>query len=178
VSTTAPNAEARNIRAYANVIEGSQAAVAFVGCVECVAVNNTIVDPGKWVVRILQETTSSGSTAFLPASQGRFANNLVYYTRAAVSTHVNVGAGTDAPSFTFSHDLWYAHDDPARSAPSLPVAETGAVVGQDPRFVAGSRALAADSPAIGRGDGNLAPPGDFTGACYETPPAIGAHEGP
>jgi hypothetical protein len=178
VSTTAPNAEARNIRAYANLIEGGLAAVAFVGCVDCVAANNTIVDPGKWVVRILQETTSSGGTTFLPASQGRFANNLVAYARAAVSTHVNVGPDTDAQSFVFSHNLWYAHDDPARSAPSLPVTETGAVVGQDPRFVSDGRALEAGSPAIGQGDGSLAPPGDFTGACYQTPPAIGAYEGP
>ncbi|MBN2575205.1 MAG: right-handed parallel beta-helix repeat-containing protein [Deltaproteobacteria bacterium] len=178
VSTTTANVEARNIRAYANVIETSLAAVAFVGCVDCVAANNTIVDPGKWVVRILQETTSSDSTTFLPASRGHFANNLVYYARAAVSTHVNVGPDTDAPSFVFSHNLWYAHDDPARSAPSLPVAETGAVVGQDPRFATGSRALTSDSPAIGQGDAALASPGDFTGACYRTPPAIGAFEGP
>jgi len=176
--TTAPNFEARNIRAFANLIEGSMAPVAFVGCVDCVAANNTIVDPTRWVVRILQETTSSGAYEFLPASAGRFLNNLVWYARAALSTHVNVGPDTDAASFVFSHDLWYAHDDPSRSAPSLPVTETGAVVGQDPRFASGGYALQAGSPAIGGGDPAAAPGGDFTGACYRTPPAIGAYEEP
>jgi len=67
LSTTSPNVEARSISAVANLIEGSMAAVAFVGCVDCVAANNTIVDPSRWVVRVLQETTSSGEYDFLPA---------------------------------------------------------------------------------------------------------------
>ena len=29
------------------------AAIAFVGCVDCAAINNTIVDPEHWVLRIL-----------------------------------------------------------------------------------------------------------------------------
>jgi hypothetical protein len=176
LSTNAPNFEARSISAIANLIEGGEAAVAFVGCVDCVAANNTIVDPTRWVVRILQETTSSGGYEFLPASGGRFVNNLVWYSRAALSTHVNVGSNTDAPSFRFSHNLWYAHDDPSRSAPSLPVTESGAVTGQDPRFVSGGYALQTGSPALGQGEPAVAQGGDMDGVCYRSPPAIGAYE--
>jgi hypothetical protein len=178
LSTTSPNFEARSISAFANLIEGSVAAVAFVGCVDCVAANNTIIDPTRWVVRVLQETTSSGEYEFLPASGGRFVNNLVWYSRAALSTHVNVGPDTDAPSFLFSHNLWYAHDDPGRSAPTLPVTEAGSVVGQDPLFASGGYALQPGSPAVGQGDLAGASGGDFTGICYQTPPSIGAYEKP
>jgi hypothetical protein len=176
LSATSPNFEARSIAAIANVIEGSQAAVAFVGCVDCVVANNTIVDPTRWVVRILQETTSSGGYEFLPASGGRFVNNLVWYARAALSTHVNVGSNTDAPSFAFSHNLWYAHDEPARSTPSLPVTEAAGLYGQDPRFASGGYVPQAGSPALGQGDPSSIQGGDFTGVCYRTPPAIGAYE--
>ncbi len=176
LSATLPNFEARAITAVANLIEGGEAAVAFVGCVDCVAANNTIVDPTRWVVRILQETTSSDGYEFLPASGGRFANNLVWYSRAALSTHVNVGPNTDAPSFRFSRNLWYAHDEPARSAPSLTVTESGGVTGQDPRFASGGYTLQGGSPALGQGDPADVQGGDMDGVCYRTPPAIGAYE--
>lgn len=178
LSETAPNAEARNLRALANVIEGPGAPVAFVGCVGCVAAHNTLVDPSPWVIRILQETTTSAPYQFLPASDGEFVNNLVWFERAALSTDVNVGPGTSPGTFVFSNDLWYAHDDPGQSEPALPVAETAAIVGQDPLFVdaaSGDFRLAAGTPAAGRG-APAGVPGDAAGACYATPPTIGAYE--
>lgn len=180
LSMSGENAEASDIRVIANVIVGSEAAVAFVGCVDCVVANNTIVDPTRWVARILQETTTSGGYTFTPARRGRFENNLVYFRRAALSTFVNVGPNTDAPSFVFANNLWYAHDDPARSAPQqLPVAETGAVVGQDPRLVdpAADHHLQPQSPAIGRGAVVPGVDADHYGRCYRSPPSIGAAEG-
>ncbi len=103
-------------------------------------------------------------------------NNLVWYSRTALSTHVNVGPDTDAPSFRFSHNLWYAHDEPARSTPSLPVTETRGVTGQDPRFVSGGYTLQGGSPALGQGDPDGVQGGDMSGVCYQTPPAVGAYE--
>jgi hypothetical protein len=179
LSTTAPNFEARNIRVIANVLSGSTSPLAFVGCVDCLAANNTIVDPTRWIVRVLQESVTTTTHMFLPAQRGQVVNNLVYFSRASLSTHVNVGANTDAATFTFRNNLWYAHDMPAQSMPSLPAAETAGLYGQDPRLVApasGDFALMAGSPAAGAGTPLANVAGDAGGRCYLDPPSIGAFE--
>lgn len=179
LSLSTPNAEARDIRVIANVIEGSVVPLAFVGAVDSLAAHNTMVAPTNWLLRILQETTTSGGYTFLPCGNNTVANNLFYFDRSDLSTWVNVGPGTDPTSFTFTHDLWYAYDDPAQSQPNLPVPETGGVVGQDPllRSVAGhDYRLLAGSPAAGAGLTLPAAPVDFTGAHYSAPPSIGAFE--
>ena len=51
-STTQPNFEARDIRVIANLIEGSVAPLAFVGAVDSIAANNTIINPTNWLLRI------------------------------------------------------------------------------------------------------------------------------
>src|SRR5688572_27699091 len=56
LSAMMPNAEARNIRVLANVFRGADAPIAFVGTVGSLVANNSMVDPGRWVMRILQET--------------------------------------------------------------------------------------------------------------------------
>lgn len=177
LSTTEPNAEARNLRAVGNLIEGGRAAIAFVGCVDCVAAHNTVIDPWRWPLRILQETTSGGGYLFEPARDGIVENNLFYFEDDVVAAHVNVGGGTDAPSFEFAHNLWYAWDAPGASVPSLPAPETGGVYGQDPGFLPGFRIPPA-SPAAGAGQGGPWLAGDRDGRCYAAPPAIGAHEAP
>jgi hypothetical protein len=178
LSTTSPNAEARRIVVIGNVVVGSVAPIAYVGCVGCEVVNNTIVDPENWVIRILQETTTSGDYEFEPVRDGVFANNLVYYAVGELSTHVNVGPDTSPETFTFANDLWYAHDDPASSAPrDLPVAETGAIVGSDPAFVSGY-AIDGSSPAAGAGMPWEGLGTAMTGACFADPPSIGAYEVP
>ncbi|MBK9982773.1 MAG: hypothetical protein IPP15_10175 [Saprospiraceae bacterium] len=48
--------ETSDLKVYSNIFIGSQAAVAFVGCINTEVVNNTIYLPEKWVMRILQET--------------------------------------------------------------------------------------------------------------------------
>ncbi len=178
--TSGENAEARRIHVLANVVEGGTAGLAFVGCVDCLAANNTIVDPERWPFRILQETTSEGGYTFLPASNGRVINNVVYFSAAAVSAHVNVGAETDPGSFVFQTNLWYAHDDPGASTPSLPAPETGGITGADPAFVdaaGGDYHLASGSPAIGTGTDLPELAGDRDGACYADTPSVGAFEG-
>ncbi len=174
-----PNAEARRIHVLANVIVGGTSALAFVGCVDCLAANNTIVDPERWPFRILQETVSGGGFTFLPASGGRALNNVVFFRAADVSAHVNVGPDTDPASFTFQTNLWFSHDDPGASSPSLPVAEQGGLVGVDPAFVdaaSGDFHLAAGSGAIGAGTDLPELSGDRDGACYADPPSVGAYE--
>ena len=50
------------------------APVAFVGAVNSQVVNNTIYRPGRWALRILQETTDSN---FLEVGDNSFRNNIV-----------------------------------------------------------------------------------------------------
>jgi hypothetical protein len=173
----APNAEARDIRAVANLIEGSEASFAFVGCVDCSATNNTLLGPEKWLFRILQETTSTDAYEFLTAQGGTLTNNLVVFTRAAVTTDVNIGSGTDPDSFVFTNNLFYASDDPGRSAPTLPGTETGTLAGLDPLLDESAR-IDQDSPAAGAGVLVTDLGGDRAGVCYGEPPSIGAYEVP
>lgn len=178
LSTGETNFEASDIRVVANVFRGGVSPIAFVGCVDCLAANNTIVDPVQWVVRILQETTSEQDFEFAPASGGRFINNVVYYSLGDLSTHVNVGPDTEADSFVFSNNLWYAVDDPENSEPAyLPVAESDGIYGEDPEFGAvGDEQIAAGSPAAGAGISVVEVTGDLEGDCYGDPPSMGAYE--
>jgi hypothetical protein len=179
LSPNQPNAEARNIRVLANVFEGSDAPVAYVGSIGCLVAQNTLINPTRWILRILQETTSSDGYTFLPCSQNRFVNNLLYFSRSQLSTFVNVGPNTAPDTFTFAHNLWFAHDQPGHSAPSLPVTETNPVIGQDPQFTdVADRdlTLVSESPAIGHGQALSEAPADFLGQCFADPPSIGAFE--
>ena len=119
LSTSQPNFEARDIRVIANVIEGGETPFAFVGAVDSLAANNTIIDPENWLLRILQETVSDGTYAFLPSGNNTVVNNLFYFDRGNLSTYVNIGPNTAPGTFTFSNNLWYAHDDPAQSQLAL-----------------------------------------------------------
>jgi hypothetical protein len=176
LSTTAPNVEARNIRVIANVIEGGTSAVAFVGCVDCIASQNTIVAPTNWVVRILQETVTGGGYTFLESQGGHFVNNIVV-TGSGLRTEVNVGANTLPATFEFKNNLWYDQDDPGSSTPSLPVTESGGVVGQNPAFSSQTDfSIGATSPAAGAGATPSDTGGDFDGKCWASPPSTGAFE--
>jgi hypothetical protein len=175
LETGAPNAEARDLRAIANLIEGGDASIAFVGCVDCVVAHNTVLDPGHWTFRILQETVSSGGYTFEPAQGGLIVNNLVQFQRAVVGVDVNVGADTLPETFTWTTNLFYAEDDPASSAPELPGTETGTIVGEDPLLDA-EGAPGPGSPARGAGTAGADTSGDLAGRCWADPPTVGAFE--
>ncbi len=175
LSTTEPNAEARDLRVVANVFEGSTAALAYVGCVGCVVANNTIIDPDNWILRILQETVTSVPYIFEPCRDGAFVNNIVYFDRSALSTYLNIGPNTAPDSFTFSSNLWFAWDDPMQSQPSLPVTETNGLYGLDPVLGPGYR-IAPGSPAAGSGESTPWSVGDYGGFCFADPPSRGAFE--
>ena len=181
LSRSNPNAEARNIRVLANVIEGGVASIAFVGCVDSIAANNTIITPHNWIIRILQETVSSGGFTFSACGENTFSNNLVYFDRSDLSTYINVGGNTAPNTFAFAHNLWYAYDNPALSTPNLPVPETSGMYGVNPQLAAPESAdyhIGGKSPAAGAGQAPATTPGDFEGDCYLNPPSIGAFEIP
>jgi hypothetical protein len=177
ITTNAANAEARNIRVFANIFEGTAVTpIAYVGAVNCIVANNTIINPNRWIIRILQEMVSQKGYEFLPCRKNAFVNNLIYYNGAKVSVPVNIGSNVAADTFEFSNNLWFDHNNPQRSRPELPSAEKNGVYGQDPLFKNSTNdfTLREGSPAVGKGKSVAAVRGDFDGRCYSNPPSIGA----
>ncbi len=169
--------EAADLKVYANIFVGSQAPIAYVGCINTEVVNNTIYLPTKWVIRILQETVDT--SRFAPCGNNTFRNNIVYRDHL-VTTDCNIGPDTDPQSFTFSNNLWFHAQNAAWTGPSLPVPDLNQIVGQDPLFVSAAAEnfdLQPTSPAIGAGYPVSAPTLDFSANPYHNPRSIGAFEG-
>lgn len=140
--------EAARIRVIANVISGSEAPLAYVGSTEVVVSNNTLLFPGKWVARILQETVDP--TRFVPCGNNQFFNNLIVVDQR-VSTEVNIGPNTAPETFSFQHNMWYKTTQPSWSGPQLPGTKVNNWVA-DPLIQTDSLyVLEATSPAIAKG---------------------------
>lgn len=172
--------EARNLRAIANVIIGSDAPVAFVGCDGCLVANNTIYLPTRWVMRVLQETTDP---SFLPCRDGRFINNVVVFDLASISTFVNIGPNTQWDTFTLANNLWFARDSPGFPGPNLPapVVESNPIIQRDPLLAdpAGEDFhLGGATPARAAGVCVAEVKDDRDRVCYGDPPTVGAYEAP
>jgi len=181
----APHEGAR-IRVVSNVFlrngETGGAAVAYVGCDACVFAHNTLIEPRRWVARILQENTDP---RFVRSRQGLFVNNLVVFAVGDLSAIVNVGPNTSPETFTFGHNAWFVTDRPAWAGPALGggiPADTGSIVQRDPDLVdraGGNHRPRASSPLVGaaRPLGFDVPP-DFDGRCHLIPGTIGAFAAP
>jgi hypothetical protein len=184
LSASALNYEAARIRVSANVFDGSEAAASFTGCLDCEFSHNTVVNPSKWVLRIVQETVTKGRYVFARTANGVIAGNIFYFRRSDVSEgdEINVGVNTDTRTFSLTGNLWYAHDQPAQSNPRLSGfggTQAGSLLGVNPNFVdadAGDFHLKAGSRARRAGNVSFAPPGDLAGHCYARPPSLGALE--
>lgn len=185
LSMTTTNAEARRIRAYANYIvttDPNGTPFAFVGCIDCLAAHNLARGNQRWNMRILQETATQGGYTFEPSGQGRVINNAFVFTAATLATAVNVGANTDAASFDFVNNLWYASDTPGSSMPQLPSVETGGVVGMASGYGAATATWDPHAPMpepsctgaeIGRAVDLSDVIGDAAGTCLTAPRSIG-----
>jgi hypothetical protein len=173
------NVEARNIRVLANVFVGGEAPLSFVGSVDCIAANNTFVEPGHWLIRILQETVNSGGYTFLPSGNHRFVNNLVYYSTAQVSIPINIGPNTASGTFQFANNLWYAFNRPSQSKPTLPSAESKGIYGLNPLLRDTANAdysVPKNSPATGKGLSLPILRADLLDQCLPPNPTLGAFE--
>jgi hypothetical protein len=179
--TSGSNYEARDIRVTGNVFLGSATPFAFVGAIDCVVANNTIIHPGTWLLRILQETTTSGAFTFALCGNNSVVNNIFWFDRSRLSsTTINVGSNTAPSTFVFSHNLWYNTHAPANSVPSgMPVQEISPLHGIDPLFQDGPSEnfrLLEGSPAAASGIANPALTLDHGGRPWANPPGRGAWE--
>lgn len=168
--------EAANLQVYSNVFIGAQAAVAFVGSVNVEVVNNTIYQPERWVIRILQETVDPGR--FLECGDNVFRNNIVV-RNAGLSTETNTGPSTRPQTFTFSNNLWYYPGNPGWAGPSIPVPETNGIINQNPLLTDpanGDFHIPPGSPAAGKGFPSGEPVLDFYGLSFNLPRSVGAAE--
>lgn len=140
--------EAKAITVEGCTFIGSMSPIAFVGADGATVRFNTIFNPDRWAIRILQET---GTPDFVKCRNGVFESNLVVFRSDRwASGGVNVGGGTAPETFKFHRNFWYCSDRPERSKPVLPVTETSGVFSLDPRLVdpaAGNVAVKAGSPA-------------------------------
>jgi hypothetical protein len=179
--------EAARIHVLSNVFvrNGSMggAAIGYVGCDGCVFAHNTVIEPRRWVARILQETTDA---RFVPSRNGLFVNNVIVLAVADLSTYVNVGANTAPETFAFGNNAWFATDQPANWAgPTLGSGippELGSIVQRDPLLVnraGGDYRPTAGSPLLGAARAlDFALPPAFDGRCQREPAAIGAFAAP
>ena len=120
--------EARDITVEDCHFTGSMAPIAFVGVDGAVVRYNTFVNPGRWVVRILQENQNA---AFTPCRNGVFANNRITF-KSSLAMAVNIGGGTEPKTFRFEKNAWLCEDVPAetRARLQLPVSETIGIYGE------------------------------------------------
>jgi hypothetical protein len=141
-----PGYEAKDLVVEDCTFIGSEAPIAFVGVDGAVVRHNTVYRPGRWVMRILQETRGDD---FVPCRNGRFERNLVVFD-GSLNGAANVGPGAQPETFVFADNYWYCRDAPGRSRPDLPTREKDGTYGKDPRFVdaeKGDLALKPNSPA-------------------------------
>jgi hypothetical protein len=123
--------ESKDIIIEGSQFIGSEAPLAFVGSAGALVQNNTFYRPGKWIMRILQE---SQPPRFVLCRDGRFEHNVVVFNKADMPAAVNIGEKTAPETFTFKHNVWFCMDDPAASKPDLPAKETDSLYGQDPKL--------------------------------------------
>lgn len=164
--------EASKIRVWSNVFYGGIVPVAFVGSIDCEVVNNTIIKPEKWVVRILQENRNPG---LILCSKSVFRNNIIIF-QGGGRYAVNIGPNTDASSFKFSNNLWFNPDDLSWAGPETPVKETGSILNDDPLFSDDQYRLKSSSPAIGKGYQVQHPLNDYFNNPFKAERSIGAVE--
>lgn len=142
--------EASNVRVYSNIFIGSTAAIAFVGATLSEVRGNTIYKPGRWTIRILQETVGNG---FEPCGRNEFSDNIVVHSSQQPA--LNIGGNTAPETFIFSHNLWYNPDNSSWQGPNTPASnDMNKLIQLDPKFVdtVGFH-LQETSPAKGSGSG-------------------------
>ncbi len=167
--------EAADLKVYSNIFIGSVAPICFVGSIRVEVINNTIINPEKWVIRILQETVDE--SRFEKCGNNSFLNNLIYLGN--LSTETNIGPNTAPETFTFRNNFWYNYQNPNWTGPHLPVNDPNQIINLSPNFVdfdAKDFRLQKGSPAIGIINYTGPPSFDYFGNQFKNPRSAGAIE--
>ena len=169
--------EGKNIDIYSNIFIGSTAAIAFVTATECRFINNTVINPGRWIARVLQETDDE---RFIECGNNIFSNNICYFNNDADHEGgINVGDNTHLEIFEFFNNLWYNTDNPLWNGPNYSFCHRNSIVNRNPMFVDIDNEnfmLDSLSPAINSGKSYDGIEFDYYGKPFKTTRAIGAVE--
>ncbi|WP_235905517.1 right-handed parallel beta-helix repeat-containing protein [Tautonia marina] len=126
-----PGYEAKDLLVEDCVVIGGQAGVAFVGVDGATVRHCVFYRPGRFGLRILQETVGPN---FVPSRNGQFVDNIVAYRSDEMVSPINIGPNTAPETFTLARNVWYCLDAPEQS-PRLDLPEEGGRSGVDPGFV-------------------------------------------
>jgi len=169
--------EAKNIDIYSNIFVGSTAAIAFVTATECRFINNTIVNPKRWVLRVLQETDKP---RFIKCNNNTFSNNICYFNNEADHEGgINLGSNTQAETFKFFNNLWYNRDNPIWDGPNTNFCHRNSIINSNPKFINVHNenfSLDTNSPAISSGKNFIDILTDYYGKHFKPKRCIGAIE--
>jgi hypothetical protein len=165
--------EANRVTVFANVFDGGETPFAFVGAVNSIVFNNTIIRPGKWAMRILQETVNT--SRFQPCGKDSVINN-IFILNGNVSTEVNIGPDTAPNTFFYSNNLWFKENQPNWPGPSsLPKADTKQIIG-NPQLDFSTYKAGNTSLLFQKGQTIRLGVKDYVNSDFKNPPSIGATE--
>lgn len=106
---------------------------AFVGVDSAIFRFNTIINPGRFAFRILQETSTPD---FIQSRNGMITDNLIVFNSANWSSGgINIGPNTKPKTFRFARNSWLCQDSAGMSRPSLPTEEQDGIYGVDPALL-------------------------------------------
>jgi hypothetical protein len=166
--------EASNVLVNSNIFWGGTTPFAFVGALNSSVINNTVINPNKWCMRILQE---NNDPQLDKCSGNTVNNNIFYFADKASKPVINIGPETKPETFIFNNNLWYNYEVPTFSAVNVPVNEPGRIIQNDPLFssvIDSNLTPTKNSPAIGNGISDLSVKQDFYGIEFTEPFTIGA----
>lgn len=107
-----PRPEAARVRVTRNLVRGGHSAVAFINCDQCIARNNTIVRPQRWVYLILD----NDGPQLAPSRRCTFASNLIHWQPGDLQRFSHLRDGAAANGLTLDQNLWWSADlEKARS---------------------------------------------------------------
>jgi len=108
------------------LFEGSLVPLAFVGVDGAMVRNNTILEPRRWIARILQENTAPHLAR---CREGCFQRNFVAFRSSNLAVSVNIGSSTEPQTFRLIDNEWLCLDGnpPQDKLLPFPIPETGGI---------------------------------------------------
>lgn len=165
--------EAANLRVFSNIFVGGDTPFAFVGSTGVEVYNNTIINPNRWIFRILQETVDENR--FVECGDNFVINNLFYVNSDISNTPINIGSNTRPETFEITDNFLFNLDN-SNWSPNLIDSEIN-YLNINPELSSDYTTLDSNSKLIGKGKNLEAPELDFNGKKFLMNRSIGAIEG-